>query len=81
MPKTYEKLPPLEVSPAIAQALRNYSRTTGVPMARIRREILYRFFEPMIADPNMAKRLEDLQAAALAAAASNGFGETKCDAG
>ncbi|MDE2098134.1 MAG: hypothetical protein KGL39_12845 [Patescibacteria group bacterium] len=71
MAKEYKKLPPLEVSPAIADALDNYSKTTGVPKAKIRREILYNFFAPLMAMPDLTQRLEAADAARLAARAAD----------
>jgi hypothetical protein len=70
MPKEYVKLSPLEVQPALAKALSDYSKTTGVPMAQIRREILYKFFEPYINDPTLARRLRVVQGARVAEAAA-----------
>lgn len=71
MPKEYVKLSPLEVNPALARALDNYSKTTGVPKAQIRREILYKFFEPYINDPSLAQRLRVVQGAKVAEAAAD----------
>ena len=66
MPKLYRRLPPLDVDPAVGDALDRYAATTGVPKARIRREVLFRFLEPYINDPGLTERLQKAEASKAA---------------
>lgn len=53
MPRSYVKLPPLEVEPELADALNGYAHRLGVPRARVIRDILRAYLGP-IAQPRAA---------------------------
>ena len=70
MPKEYVRLSPIDLPPALAKTLDDYSRTTGVSKSKIIRELLYKFCAPLMNDPDLTRRLEAVEAARIAARAA-----------